>query len=369
MSRYMTLWLTLILGLPVLGTLALTVAYQLLLGSTSFYPFWLAEIYLILWFPVSLVVARLVYWGKRKPVQYFCLTLLLLTAVILFGTWQLMDDFAPIVEDQLLVKGIQNESLITEEDTYRLAYIPYNQNKMIDAIRKEEPIAVYRLAEKEEIIAFANPSFIHYSFSDRLLNLLVGLVSSATFLILFINILGAWTRKVRCTANHLVVRRWWQKIQIPLKEIIFVQVDLKQKEVTVETEETAMTLPYGPGIKEVILEVVDKAGLISLFPDRWIRQIQYEEISIVDEKLVIKSKEEVLRIPFSSVTSLIWEGVIRFTVEEESEYLITDRRYIDKAWFDELAMHIQSVWQKEKIPFQQEVNPISGVESLRIKDM
>lgn len=130
-----------------------------------------------------------------------------------------------------------------------------------------------------------------------------------------------------------------------------------------------MTLPYGPGIKEVILEVVDKAGLISLFPDRWIRQIQYEEISIVDEKLVIKSKEEVLRIPFSSVTSLIWEGVIRFTVEEESEYLITDRRYIDKAWFDELAMHIQSVWQKEKIPFQQEVNPISGVESLRIKDM
>lgn len=368
MNRYLTLWLTLILGLPVIGTLALTAAYQLLLGSTSFYLFWLAEIYLILWFPVSLVVARLVYWGRRKPIHYFFVICLLLIGVILLGTWQLVDDFAPIVEERLLVKGIQNELLITEEKTYRLAYLPYDHKKMINAIRREEPVAVYRLAGKEEIITFVDPSYIRYPISDRLLNLLVGLISSATFLFLFIYILGAWTRKVECTGNNLVVSRWWQEIQIPLKEIIFVRIDLEQKEITVETEEMAMDLPYGPGMKEVILEIVEKAGLITLFPDQWIQQSQYEEISITDGKLVIKSREGILNIPFSSVTSLTWEGVIRLTDEEESEYLITDGRYIDKAWFDELAMQIQLVWKKEQVPYRQEVNPISGVELLQIKD-
>ena len=368
MNRWLTLWLVIILGLPILGTLVLTVAYQVLLESVSFYPFWLTEVYIFLWFPAALLVARLVYWGKRYPIRYFSLTLVLLIVVMILGTWKLMDDSAPIIRERLILKGIQNELLVTSDNVYRFAYVPYDFEQIVHAMRKEHPVDVYRLKGKKEILSFDDPAFSRYSPSDRLLNLVVGLVSSGTFALLFINILGAWTRQVDCLEDQLIFSRWWgRKIAIPLKEVVLIQLDQERKEVSVETEEMVVDLPCDPGMEKVLLKAVERGELVGSLPNQWVRRRQYEEVSIVNDSLVIKHQQERLAIPFSSVVEITWDGVIRLIDEEEAEYLITDSRYADKAWFNELVRRIQSSWKKERLFYIQEVDPLTGIESFLLK--
>ncbi|BCU83004.1 hypothetical protein JIR001_27870 [Polycladomyces abyssicola] len=359
MKRWIVVWLVFFLGTPIVGTFILIIAYQLVLDSVRFYPFWLGESYLYLWFPAAAIATMTTHWGKRRPKGYSVLTIMLFVLVIVLGTADIMRQYGPVVRETVILKGYTANALVTDRHVYRVPYFPFDQVKVLEAVREERAVPVYLARDEGMILAFADPEYTGYTWTDRMVHLAVGLTALGAFVGYFAYVLSVWTRYVQITDEALVFHRWRSFTLLPYKEIIHIRIDENLKRVSVETEEVVHHWTAEPEVKEQLRQTAKKAGLIAHAQGRYSRPQQYREIRLADDAVVIMEDGEETRIPYLDVMEVYWDGAVRITASEE-DVLITDERYVHRDWLEELTKRLKQAWQERGIGHSMEVSLEEG---------
>jgi len=349
----MVVWLVFFLGTPIVGTFILIIAYQLVLDGVRFYPFWLGESYLYLWFLAAAIATMTTHWGKRHPKGYGALTITLFVLVTVLGTADVMRQYGPVVRETVILKGYTPEALVTDRQMYRVPYFPFDQEKVLQAVREERAEPVYLVRDEGMILAFADPAYTGYTWTDRIVHLAVGLTALGAFAGYFAYVLSVWTRYVQMTDEALVFHRWRFFTILPYKEIIHIHIDEDQNRVSVETEEVVHHWTAEPEVKEQLRQAAKKAGLIAHAHGRYSRPQQYREIRLSEDAVVIMNDEEETRIPYLDVREVYWDGAVRITASEV-DVLITDERYVRRDWLQELTKRLKQAWHERGIGYAME---------------
>ncbi|OYD06936.1 hypothetical protein [Paludifilum halophilum] len=358
--RWVDVWLTVFFGLPVLIAFLYVAVYQGLVVSKDFYWFWLGETFFYLGLPAVALATWRIHWGKRHPVGYALITLLMMIGIIYMGGKDWVSHSGEVSSARLVPLGISQDQLVTAERSYSIPYFPYDEDRLIRAVRQKEPVEVHQVEGKNTILAFAEEDYISYPWTERALDVGLGLLAAGVFTVFFLVAMGIWWRSYCIKGENLMITRWGRRTVVSLLEAIQIRLDREREEVRVETEEVVYCFPYEKKLAEEIKSAAVRVGLISLDGgSRWFRRRQYRELRIEPQCLLLISDIEEA-IPLADIVSMGWEGAVRITTEEGSDYLVTDERYTDRAWFEELAKRVKRIWFREGWPYTVEVDPSSG---------
>lgn len=354
--RWLGVWLSLFLGFPVVLALVYVFAYQRLLDSHHYYPFWLGETFFYLALPTAALIAWKVHWGKKNPIRYGMLTLALLTGIGYLVIQDVVDKHGAIQQTSIQPLGLTADGLITADDYYRIPYFPYDFERITRAIQQEEQVAVTLVEESGTILSFADPDFKSYSLWKRLLDLVLGLLVIGVFAVLLWVEMVVWWKEFMVAESGFVILRWGMKQWIPAKEVIHIRLDPVVEEIQIDTEEVVYRFPYEREVVRDVARLAHAAGLTPInLGHRWIRAKQYEEINLRDETIVLLGhKNEV--IPFETIQSIRWDPVIQVMLDDGTLFTITDERYMDRAWVEEMFHHVRRCWERRGRSYRWELD-------------
>ncbi|MFC4077618.1 hypothetical protein [Salinithrix halophila] len=368
LRRWMGWYLAGYLAFPCVVALLYIVVYQLYLDSTRFYPFWLAESYFYMGLPAVAILAWRVHWGKKHPLFYLLLTLGLLAATAWMGTQNLLEYKGNVVREHVVPLGLAEGELLTTSGKYTIPYFPYDKNRLVDAIGERETVEVWAVEKKGLIIAFTDPAFTSYTLVDRLLELGLGLLALAVFAIFFWVVVGIWSREMQVKKDYVQIRRWGKMTLIPLRNLIHVQLDRRGEEIRLETEEMVYNFPFEEEGAREVAAAAERTGLLPLRGGRrWVQGEQYRELRLEKERLVFLGDDE-RAIPYSRMTDLTWDPLIQITMDDESTHTITDERYLDRSWFDELTARVKASWEESGQNYWIQVEPRTGAVTLALAE-
>jgi hypothetical protein len=354
--RWLGLWLAVFLGMPIVMASVYLYAYQRLIDSPDYYPFWLGETFFYLALPGVALVTWKVHWGKKNPFQYGIVTLALLVGVTYLSAQQVVAQYGSVERAMLHPVGLTDNQMITAQGNYRIPYYPFDRDRLIEAVRAGESVEVTLVEQSDTILAFADEAFHSYSWWKRMLDLVLGLLAVAVFAVLFWVVMSVWWRGLSVADNAFIIHRWRGKQRVPLRDVIHIRVDTLQEEVEIDTEEVVYRFPLENGMVRMIARAAQAAGLAPINPgSRWVRQRQLAEIGLTNDTLLLQGKQEDL-IPFASIESIRWDPVIHILLSDGSLYTITDERYMDRAWVEELFHRVQSDWERKGASFRQELD-------------
>ncbi|GGE03273.1 hypothetical protein GCM10011571_00110 [Marinithermofilum abyssi] len=356
-------WLTLILGLPMAAALVYVAAYQGLLDSKEFYPFWLGEVFFYMALPMVALTAVRIHWGKRNPIAYWLLSVVLIGAMGFMGWQNWKKNIGVVDKVTLYPMGVAGTELLTQEKTtYRIPYYPLNTERVLETIRTGKGVEVYRVRDKPIILAFRDPAFSGYTPEQRLINLAIGLLAALVFAVFFWIVAGVWWKSVSVGEREIVLRNWGRRTYIPLADVIHVWIRKDEEEIWVETDPAAWVFPYDADTSRLMAAVAEREGLDELKPkERWVRRVKWDEVRLYENHLRLIRGEQERRLSYGEIEEIHWDGLLHILLrDEEEDILITDDRYTDWMWFDELAALVSAVWEQEGKGYMKEVDPESG---------
>ncbi|QKG83392.1 hypothetical protein GXN76_02165 [Kroppenstedtia pulmonis] len=354
--RWVGGWLVFFYGLPVLVSFLFIVVYQILLNTKEYYWFWLGQTYFYLILPVVAVAIWWIHWGKKYPVRYFLLTLFLLGAVIWIGILNGYDNWGVVKRTKAVPLGLTDKELILKDDVYEVPYYPVNKERLIQAVRSQEEVTLYQVEGKRLVLAFEEDGFQGYSWIKRLQDIGIGILAVGVFGFFFVVAMNIWWRSFDVEKGKVIIHRWGFQAEVPLRDVIQIKLDKENEEIQVETEEMEYNFPYREGVAGKIVSEAVQAALVSFDNGkRWFRKDQYQELKLQEDRLFFFGQEE-RSIAFEDIQFLSWDPVVRIVTEDESSYSITDYRYTDRAWFDELIHLVRRVWVQKGMGYQLEVH-------------
>ncbi|MDA8351775.1 MAG: hypothetical protein M0Z65_00990 [Firmicutes bacterium] len=347
MRRWVGYWLTLCLGVPVLLALIYVIVYQRLLDSPRYYPFWLIESYFYLGLPAVALITWKVHWGKKHPLPYLVLILVLISGVLVLGTYNIKKYVGDQETKRLHPVGVVDQRLVAREGNYHIPYYPVDDKALIEVIKKGEGVDVTVVPEKKLLLSFKDPAFKSYSLLQRVIDLALGILAMAVFAVFFYVVMSIWWRDFRMEGDALLVQNWGRVKRIPLFTIIQMELDPLHEEIRFETEELFLSYPYDSDRAKELAKAAREAGLKEIRRGkRWVRSLQYREVRLEERRIVLDGQEQ-LFVPFDWVVSLRWDPVVQITLMDETHYTITDSRYMDRAWFEELTKKVKGVWKQD----------------------
>ncbi|MCS1352051.1 hypothetical protein [Mechercharimyces sp. CAU 1602] len=350
MKRYLVYtWLIFFLGAPTAGSFALSILYQYWYPQTKFYPVWLLEMYLFAWFPAVIIAASTAYWGKRHPKAYIALTIVLFMAVLTMGTWETRGSWGGISREEVVIKGIVGEQVLTSAGQYEILYAPVHEKNLMVAILNGQAVEVDVIAGTRKIVSFSNSTWLQYSSWERTVNVVIGVTATGTFAGFFFFVFSVWSERIERRPHRLHIYKWGRKQLVELEDIIELRWDENQNKMTIETNAVVFDFPYSSKMVSLLRKVAYDAGLSAMTKWRYVRWSQYKEVRIEETEFILQD-EQAHRIPYIWVEELKWDGAIR-VLTVDGEYLITDIRFTDEQWFDELANWMKRVWEKEGISY------------------
>ncbi|SFS30744.1 hypothetical protein [Marininema halotolerans] len=361
LQRWMGRYLAVYLSVPCIIALIYIALYQGWRDSSQFYLFWLGESYFFPILPVVALVVWRVHWGKKHPLLYLFFSLLLLTVACWIGTDDARKDYGRVEERTIHPIGVVEDHILTQNTRYQIPYFPYEEERLLTSIRHNEAVDVWVVQEKQLILAFKNPKYSGYGFKERLLDLgaaIFALIVFASFLWVTMRI---WWREVEISTTEVMIRNWRQQpIHVPFQTIIYIHFNKEEEEIHLETEEMVYNFPYREDKKKDMLAAAKLAGLTSLQDGlRWVRDVQCEELQLNAENLICMGAKGWV-VPYRQVVALTWNTLIQVVLEDDSVHTITDRRYLDQAWFKELACKVTQGWEQMRIPYEIQVEPDTG---------
>ncbi|SMO77600.1 hypothetical protein [Melghirimyces algeriensis] len=368
MHRWVGYWLMICFALPILLALMYVCVYQRLLDTPDYYPFWLAESYFYLGLPAVALLTWKIHWGKKHPVQYLTITVMMLIGILYLGTKEVQDHLGDVTTAQVHPLGLVEKQLIAKEGTYEIPYFPVSQEGLVKAIKEGENLDVTLVSDQGIILSFADKSYASYTLLDRLLDQALGILAVGVFSVFFYVVMSVWWRELYIDNNELRIQRWWKVKQIPFSDIILIRLDSFEEEIQVETEETVYNFPYDTERAKMLAQAADEIGLDSIRNGtQWIRAAQYREVRL-EENQVILDGHQPINLPYECIAALYWDPVVQITLLDDSRYTITDVRYTDRAWFEELARKVRNVWEKDGLEYSMEVEPKGGALALTLHE-
>lgn len=358
MGRYLAIYL----GVPCVLALLYVAIYLGWRDSVHFYLFWLGESYIFPIFPVVALVVWRVHWGKRHPLLYLLLTLLLLIGATWIGTEDAKKDFGEVKQKKLHPLGVVEGDVLTADGTYEVLYFPYDEKRLLKCIRERETINAWVVEKKSLIVAFVEPEFASYKVMERLMDLGTALFVFIVFAVFYWVTMRIWWRDIEVGKNEVRIRNWRQPTShIPLNDVIHIHLDKTEEDIRIETEEMVYNFPYDvEGAREVVA-AAERTGLTPLLGgERWIRDVQCEELRIEKECLICLG-DKGWTVPYRKVFLLSWDSLIQIELDDDTVHTITDRRYLDQAWYEELASRVTACWEEMKLQYTTRVEPDTGV--------
>ncbi|MDR6225774.1 hypothetical protein [Desmospora profundinema] len=355
-QRWLGIWLSVFLGMPIIMASVYIYAFQKLIDSARYYPFWLGETFFYLALPAAALIAWKVHWGKKNPFQYGIVTVALLVGVTYLSVHQVVDQHGKVDQSVLQPIGFVDDQLITSEGDYRIAYYPFDRDRLTEAVRSSESVEVTLVKRTHTILAFQDDDFRSYTLWNRLLDLVLGLLATAVFAVLFWVVMLVWWRGFTVADNAFIIQRWGSKQRVPLREVIHIRVDSLLEEVEIDTEEVVYRFPLDGKTTRSVAHAAQVAGLVPINQGRrWVRRQQYEEITLTDDALLLRRDGEE-GIPFDTIQSIRWDPVIQIQLEDGSQFTITDERYMDRAWVEEMFRQVRACWEREGRSFRWELD-------------
>ncbi|PTX60809.1 hypothetical protein C8P63_108119 [Melghirimyces profundicolus] len=357
LHRWVGYWLMFCFGILIVLALIYVFVYQRLLDSPDYYPFWLAEPYFYLGLPAAALITWKVHWGKNHPLQYFVVTLVILIGVVYLGSGHVKEHRGERVTDAIQPVGVVDRQLITREGMFEVPYYPMNRERLTQAVRNGEEVEVTLVREKGLILSFEDEGFAAYPLLKRLMDFALGVFAAGVFAVFFYVVMSVWWREFRVKGTSLRISHWGRRKEIPFSEVIHVRLDSFHEEIRVETEEMVSNFPYNPTRAAELAEAAKRAGLTPIRNGRrWVRHVQYREVRLEEDRLILEGDGQE-KIPYDCVAALGWDPVIQITMMDETNYTITDVRYTDRAWFEELAAKVRHAWEKNGQLYSMDVDP------------
>lgn len=346
-KRWVGYWLMFCFGLPIVVATGYVFLHQLLLDTPDYYPFWLAESYFYPGLPAVALLIWRVHWGKRNPFAYFLFTWSLIACVLYLGTVDIQKNLGPPVQEEIHPLGVMDEEVIAREGRFKVPYFPLDRSQLIKEIETGGTVDVTRVEGKGLILSFSDGVYHSYPWRDRILDLTLRVLSVAIFAVFFYVVMNVWWRDLKVEEGQIRVYHWRRLQTIPLSRVIQLRLDSWGEEIQVETEEVIHTFPYDSKTAADLVAAMQASGLTPIQNGRrWLRRTQFKEIRIEENRLVLDEGEEV-RVPYDCIAVLVWDPVIQITMLDETEFVITDDRYTDRAWFDELSRRVEEAWTRE----------------------
>ncbi|MFD1397290.1 hypothetical protein [Kroppenstedtia eburnea] len=357
MKRWVGYWLMFCFGLPIIVATGYVLLHQRLLDTPDYYPYWLAESYFYPALPAIALLTWKVHWGKRNPFAYFMFTLSLITGVLYLGTGDIRENLGNPVQEQIHPLGVVDREVVTREGRFEVPYFPLDRSRLLKEIQSGGTVDVTRVEGKGLILSFSDGIYRSYSLLDRVLDLALRVLSVAIFVVFFYVVMTVWWRDLEVTDGQIRVFHWRRVKTIPLSQVIQLQLDSWGEEIQVETEEVIHTFPYDSKTAGDLAAAAKEAGLTPIRNGRrWLRTTQFREIRMEESRLVMDDGEEV-RVPYDCVAALLWDPVIQITMLDETDFVITDERYTDRAWFDELSHKVKEAWIRDGQSYTVDVDP------------
>ncbi|PTM56502.1 hypothetical protein [Desmospora activa] len=354
--RWLGVWLSLFLGFPIALALLYVFAYQRLLDSPDYYPFWLGETFFYLALPAAALITWKVHWGKKHPFQYGILTLSLLVGIAYLAVYDGVEKHGAVQQQTIHPVGLTQDQLLTADSAYRIVYFPFDPERITEAIQQEEPMVVTLVERSGIILSFDDPELGSYPLWKRLLDLALGLLAAGVFVVFLWVVMSVWWKGFRVEEHGFVILRWGMKQWIPAKEVIHIRLDPGVEELQIDTEEVVYRFPYERESVYAVAQVAQRAGLTPInLGLRWVRAKQYEEINLTDETLVLLNHQKEV-IPFGAVQAIRWDPVIQILLEDGTLFTITDERYMDRAWVEEMFDRVRSCWERQGRSYRWELD-------------
>lgn len=366
MKRWVGYWLAFCFGLPVVFSFVYVLVHQRLLDSPGYYPYWLAESYFYPGLPAIAFLTWKVHWGKKNPSAYFMLTLTLIAGVIYVGTGDVLEHWGDPVKEKIRPVGVVDSEVIALEGRYQIPYFPLDRTNLIEVIQKGGTVEVFQVERKGLILSFTDGIYGSYPWKDRLLDFALRVLAVGMFAVFLYVVMRVWWRDLEVKEGNIQILGWRTIKKIPFSELIHLRLDSLREEIQVETDEVLNTFPYDSKTARDLATAAKESGLTPIRNgQRWIRRTQFREIRLREERLEMDDGEKI-RIPYDCVAALLWDPVIQITMLDGTDFVITDSRYTDRDWFDELARKVKEAWRKDGQGYGVDVDPRDGAVALTL---
>lgn len=368
MKRWVGYWLAFCFGLPVMVAFVYVLVHQRLLDSPGYYPYWLAESYFYPGLPAMALLTWKVHWGKKNPLAYFMLTVTLFAGVIYVGTGNVLQHLGDPVKEKIRPLGMVDSEVITSKGKYQILYFPLNRTHLVEKIRQGGTVEVFRVEGKGLILSFTDGVYRSYPLRERLLDFALRVLAVGMLAIFFYVVMKVWWRDLEVEEDHLRILCWGKVKTIPFSALIQLRLDSLGEEIQVETEKVVNTFLYDSKTARELAAAAEGSGLTPIQNGcRWIRSTQFREIRLGEERLEMDGGEGV-DISYNCVAVLLWDPVIQITLQDGSDFVITDSRYTDRAWFDELAHKVKEAWRMERQGYAVDVDPRGKTVALTLRE-
>ena len=357
MKRWVGYWLMFCFGIPVLVATGYVLLHQRLLDTPDYFPYWLAESYFYPGLPAIALLTWKVHWGKRNPFAYFMFTLSLIACVLYLGTKDVRENLGDPVQEKIYPLGLMDREIVTREGNFVVPYFPLDRSQLMKVIQKGGAVDVIRVEGKELILSFTDEIYRSYPLRDQVLDLALRVLVVAIFAVFFYVVMTVWWRDLEVKDGQIWIFHWGRVKTIPVAQLIQLRLDSWGEEIQVETDEVIHTFPYDSKTAGDLMAAAKEAGLTPIRNGRrWLRSTQFREIRLEERGLVMDNGEEV-RVPYDCVAALLWDPVIQITMLDETDFVITDDRYTDRAWFDELSRKVKGAWIRDGQGYTVDVDP------------
>ncbi|GGA47499.1 hypothetical protein GCM10007416_20790 [Kroppenstedtia guangzhouensis] len=357
MKRWVGYWLMFCFGIPVLVATGYVLLHQRLLDTPDYFPYWLAESYFYPGLPAIALLTWKVHWGKRNPFAYFMFTLSLIACVLYLGTEDVRENLGDPVQEKIYPLGLMDREIVTREGNFVVPYFPLDRSQLMKVIQKGGAVDVIRVEGKELILSFTDEIYRSYPLRDQVLDLALRVLVVAIFAVFFYVVMTVWWRDLEVKDGQIWIFHWGRVKTIPVAQLIQLRLDSWGEEIQVETDEVIHTFPYDSKTAGDLMAAAKEAGLTPIRNGRrWLRSTQFREIRLEERGLVMDNGEEV-RVPYDCVAALLWDPVIQITMLDETDFVITDDRYTDRAWFDELSRKVKGAWIRDGQGYTVDVDP------------